>query len=227
MLRGQLTGKWPDGLASPNSMSATPLPPWLPGYQASRMAGTCSAAQEISSGRPFTSTRTTGLPVAETASSSSSCPFESLREDREAYSPLIRSISPRTRTATSLCASQGYGIGDGLLRFLSGRRRLFLHHCGQSNASKGEGISRRMVRAVRVTLRGLQSRLFPGCPARRYVGSGLLSAPRHREQVGLGVAKRADDRDGVDGLAALISRQQRPRCAATPSNVARRLRASS
>ena len=52
-MRGQLTGSLPPGFTSPKRTSATALPPSVPGYQASRMAGTCSAAQRISSGRPF------------------------------------------------------------------------------------------------------------------------------------------------------------------------------
>ena len=40
----------------------------MPGLQASRIAGTCSAAHFNSSGRPAMTTRITGLPVATTAS---------------------------------------------------------------------------------------------------------------------------------------------------------------
>jgi hypothetical protein len=50
--------------------------------------------------------QTTGLPVADTASKSSSCPLESFSEDREAYSALIKSISPSTIMATSLCRAR-------------------------------------------------------------------------------------------------------------------------
>src|SRR6266404_5550248 len=56
----------------------------------------------MSRGRPLTRTSTTGLPVATTASSNSSCPPESLSEERDAASPLMRAISPSTSTATAL-----------------------------------------------------------------------------------------------------------------------------
>ncbi len=42
-----------------------------PGLQASRIAGTCSAAHFNSSGRPASTTRITGFPVATTPSAAS------------------------------------------------------------------------------------------------------------------------------------------------------------
>ena len=47
-LRGQVTGSLPPGFASPKSRSATALPVSTPECQASRIAGTCADAQEMS-----------------------------------------------------------------------------------------------------------------------------------------------------------------------------------
>src|SRR5713101_640731 len=69
VVRGQETGSLPSGFASPKRISAMALPPSVPGYQASRIAGTCPAAHEMFKGRPLRSTSTTGFPVATTASS--------------------------------------------------------------------------------------------------------------------------------------------------------------
>ena len=53
----------PAGLLSPKSVSAMAVPPNSPGYHASRIAGTCSLAQPMVSGLPFSSTNTVGLPA--------------------------------------------------------------------------------------------------------------------------------------------------------------------
>ena len=58
----------------------------------SRIAGTCSAAQRRSSGRPFITSSTTGVPVATTACSSSSWRPGSSSDDREA--PLADHVLP-------------------------------------------------------------------------------------------------------------------------------------
>ena len=67
------------------------------------MAGTCSAAHSIVSGRPFIRTSTTGVPVAATASSSCSCTPGRPIIERLAASPLISPRSPRARIATLAC----------------------------------------------------------------------------------------------------------------------------
>jgi len=143
VLRGQLTGRWPEGFASPKRTSAIPLPPWLPGYQASRIAGTCSAAHEMSRGRPLTRTRTTGLPVADTASSKSSWPFDSLSEEREADSALIKSISPRTSTATSLCRAKDTASSIAWRACCGVCSGCSFRSFKRSIPSNGEGITRR------------------------------------------------------------------------------------
>jgi hypothetical protein len=95
-------GQMSAGSASP-TRPASPLPPSTPGYQASAIAATCSAAHERSSGRPFTSTSAIGFPIAATSSNNSCCPFDNVNDDREAASPLIMSSSAKTSTSTSLC----------------------------------------------------------------------------------------------------------------------------
>ena len=60
-----MKGSLPPGETAPNSRFATAAPPCVPGYQTSRIAGTCSAAQRRSSGRPLTTSSTTGVPVAD------------------------------------------------------------------------------------------------------------------------------------------------------------------
>ena len=100
-VRGQLNGSFPPGETSPNSRFATAAPPCVPGYQMSRIAGTFSAAQRRSSGRPFMTSNTVGVPVATTACSSSSWRPGSSSDDREAASPIMFCHSPATTTATS------------------------------------------------------------------------------------------------------------------------------
>ena len=59
----------------PERVSAIAAPPSSPAYQGSRIALACSAAQFTASALPLASTRTTGFPVAATASSNSSSGF--------------------------------------------------------------------------------------------------------------------------------------------------------
>ena len=63
------------------------MTPLVPGSQASRIAGTCSAIQPIVSGRPLISTTTVGVPVATTASTSSSWRPDRSSEVRDEASP--------------------------------------------------------------------------------------------------------------------------------------------
>ena len=67
----------------------------------SRMAGTFSAAHLRSSGRPFITSSTTGVPVSTTARRRSSWRPGSSSEDRDAASPIMFCHSPSTTTATS------------------------------------------------------------------------------------------------------------------------------
>ena len=110
--RGQVNGSLPPGTASPKSRSATAAPPCVPGYQTSRIAGTCSAAQRRSSGRPFITSSTVGVPVATTACSSSSWRPGSSRDDREAASPIMFCHSPSTTTATSASVGDLHRAGE-------------------------------------------------------------------------------------------------------------------
>ena len=93
-------------------------PPSLPGSQASRIAGTFSAAQPMLSGRPFKSTSTTGLPSATTALSSSSCRPGRSSEAREAASPAMSAFSPSTITINIRIARRGHSRLEGSLGLL-------------------------------------------------------------------------------------------------------------
>ena len=99
---GKVTVSFPPGLMSPKRASATAVPPCEPGYQASRMAGTCLSAQLMVSGRPLMRTSTTGLPVAIMAWSRSSCRPGRSRPERDLFSPQVRVLPPNTTMATSL-----------------------------------------------------------------------------------------------------------------------------
>jgi hypothetical protein len=70
---GHETGRRPLGLTLPKSASATAAPPSLPGRKAIRLALDSSSWRSIFSGRPATTTTTTGLPVAFSASISAAC----------------------------------------------------------------------------------------------------------------------------------------------------------
>ena len=59
-----MIGNRPAGLLSPNKVSAIARPPNSPGYHASRIAGTCRAAQAMLSGRPFCKHQHDGLAGA-------------------------------------------------------------------------------------------------------------------------------------------------------------------
>ena len=103
------------------------MPASLPGNQASTMAGTRVLAQLMSSGRPLSSTSTTGLPVATTASSRACWLPCSASDATEAASPLMLARSPSTSTTTSAaraastafsssacCSAAGISAGAGL-----------------------------------------------------------------------------------------------------------------
>ena len=80
--------------------------PSSPGTQASRIAAQCAAAHSMASGRPLTTTSTTGVPVATTASRSSCWRPRNPSVERSRNSPVVESSvsperSPRTTIATS------------------------------------------------------------------------------------------------------------------------------
>ena len=109
-LRGIETGSLPPGFAAPVSTSAMASGPASPGTHASRIAPQWAAAHSMASGRPLTTTSTTGVPVATTASSSSCWRPWNPRVERSRNSPVVESSvspdrSPRTTIATSRPAS--------------------------------------------------------------------------------------------------------------------------
>ena len=91
----------PEGLWSPNSTSATALPPSVPGNQASSRALACSCSHSSASGRPFISTSTSGLPVALSALISSRWVSGTLMRARLEASWAMPWDSPTTATTTS------------------------------------------------------------------------------------------------------------------------------
>ena len=100
----------PPGLTSPASTSAIASAPSCPGSQAISTAAQCSCSQALPSGRPATSTSTTGVPVAITARTRSSCTPGRSSEATSRLSPLVQSsvrpaLSPITITATSDAAA--------------------------------------------------------------------------------------------------------------------------
>ena len=86
-----LTGRRPEGLASPKSNDAIALPPCSPGYHAVSRASALSAAWFIRSVLPWIYTTTSGLPVffvaALTAAMSCSCLPRRSRVERSNPSP--------------------------------------------------------------------------------------------------------------------------------------------
>ena len=93
---GSVTGSLPPGLTSPNSTSPIAVPPSSPTYHASRIAGTRAARSASASGRPFTSTATTGLLGASSASTSSSC-CDRERDVRDITEMIVRPCLARRR----------------------------------------------------------------------------------------------------------------------------------
>src|SRR4029450_12739398 len=95
------TGSLPPGLTLPSRTSATALPAWTPGNQASRIAGDDAATFCSVSGRPLNSTTTNGLPVALIRSIS--CCWSPGRSSvvLDAASPLISRDSPSASTTWS------------------------------------------------------------------------------------------------------------------------------
>ncbi len=98
----------PLGLTFPNSTFATAVPPVVPGYHASSIAGAPPAcvvgsppSSGIVSGRPFISTTTYGVPVAATCWISASCCPGRSRLVREDASPESPAGSPTTITVTA------------------------------------------------------------------------------------------------------------------------------
>src|SRR2546429_5844208 len=73
-LRGNVNGSLPEGLTSPKRTAATALPSSWPGYQASTIAGTCSAHGIRTAEPVFNTTTVRGLAVATAVTSSSWLP---------------------------------------------------------------------------------------------------------------------------------------------------------
>ena len=94
-------GSRPEGLFSPNSVSATACPPSSPGNQASSMAGMFSCSHTAVTGRPLWITSTTGVPAARTAFTKSSCRPGRSSETRSKFSPQVSVLSPTHTIATS------------------------------------------------------------------------------------------------------------------------------
>lgn len=98
-----MKGSLPPGVASPNSRFATASPPFVPGYQMSRIAGTCSAAQPRSSGKDGHSSRA-APPAYRWPRRLRAAPAAGPRrreQRRDATSPIMSCHSPTTTTATS------------------------------------------------------------------------------------------------------------------------------
>ncbi len=132
------------------------------------MAGTCCDAHVILRGRPFSSTSTTGLPVATAASRSCCCRPGSVSVEREARSPLMFCASPSTSTATC-----------GLLHQIDGMIELRIPLC--------VGLQRRL-RAGKLAVedRGLAALdLHALCPRHGCVRTEALADTfKHRDCVG-------------------------------------------
>ena len=185
----------------------------------SRIAGTCSAAQRRSSGRPFITSSTTGVPVSTTACSSSSWRPGSSSEERDAASPIM------------FCHSPDHDHGDVGL-------------AGECRRRAGTRRPRRTLRGPPAGCRRT-CRTSTGTPAAPTGTPGAYSTRTssptlrpdavqhgHRlvqvevedpgpEGVALGVGQRPDHRDRAQ--ACSVERQQvRPRCAAAPPIARRR-----
>lgn len=86
---GKDMGRRPDGECKPNNISAIARPPFSPGYQASKMASTCSCSQVNDIGRPFWRTRITGVPVSTISFRNSSCFPGSVNSALSRFSPQV------------------------------------------------------------------------------------------------------------------------------------------
>ena len=96
-------------LAAPVRTSAIASGPASPGTHASRIAAHCAAAHSSASGRPLTTTRTTGVPVATTASSSSCWRPMSPSSRRSRNSPVVESSVSPDRSPTTTIATSARG----------------------------------------------------------------------------------------------------------------------
>ena len=138
-------GRSPAGRDITEQRCAAASPPRVPGYQMSRMAGTCSAGQRRSRGRPFMTSNTTGVPVCTTACSSSSCRPGSWNDDlsQALPSPIVfchltlrprpRLPLPRARSALARNSAPWRSISLGIGRHVAAegveeRGTCALHH---------------------------------------------------------------------------------------------------
>ena len=171
-------------------------------------------AQRRSSGRPFITSSTTGVPVATTAWSSSSCRPGSSSEDRDAASPIMFCHSPTTTTATSASRARSTAAASSAVVV----EVLRVHRaCCRPNMSNIDG-ERALGRAAR------RGRSRPARRRRRVarmpsstvtVSVEVVVEDPRPDGVAPGVGQRADHRDrreAVGGPAAA----GRPRCAAAP-----------
>ncbi len=192
-MRGQLNGSLPPGETSPKSRFATAVPPWVPGYQMSRMAGTLlrrpaqverAAVEDQQHHRRAGRRRPPGAARAGAPGSSS--------EDREAASPIMFCHSPTTTTATSAacarstarCSSASSSKPSGS----TGRCR------GTCRTSRQDPLGRPDAR--RIVDHATRRRRGPRMPSSTVTVSSRSKSKHHGPNVSrLGVGERADDGD--------------------------------
>src|ERR671922_469231 len=129
---GNDTGSLPPGLTLPNTTSATAGPACTPGNHASSSADVSATMFSSASGRPLNSTTAYGLPLAFTASISSSCLPGRSSFERAFASPLISRVSPTATTTCWASASAAFTAAVSIDVQPSGSRSL-----GSGSWSKG------------------------------------------------------------------------------------------
>jgi hypothetical protein len=98
-------GGLPDGLASPNKISAMACPDSVPRNQVSIIAETCVSIGAKVSGRPFVNTSTMGLFNVASISMSSICTPRKSIFAWDDDSPLMTDDSPTASIKISACSA--------------------------------------------------------------------------------------------------------------------------